>query len=139
MNYNWVEDIVDMHRKFGVHEAVNKMDKEKLRKFLQFRLSCIKEELDETNKAFQTKNSEEMVDGLIDIIVFTLGTLEVFDVDCDQAWQTVMSANFAKEVGIKDGRPNPNGLPDLIKRPDWEAPDHTGNHGLFPKTFGKEK
>ena len=138
MNYNWVEDIVDMHRKFGVHEVVQKMDKATLRKFLQFRLACIKEELDETNKAFMMKNSEETVDGLIDIMVFTLGTLELFDVDCDKAWQQVMQANFAKEVGVKSGRPNPLGLPDLVKRSDWEAPDHTDNHGLFPKTYGKD-
>jgi hypothetical protein len=34
-----------------------------------------------------------------------------------------------KKVGIKETRPNPLGLPDLIKPKDWKAPSHKGNHG----------
>ena len=139
MNYNWVEDIVDMHRKFGFHEAVKKMDKKQLREFLKLRMNMIEEEVKETREAFQAKNSEEMVDGIIDTIVFCIGTLDLFDVDADRAWQEVMQANFAKNRGVKEGRPNPLGLPDLIKRDDWAAPEHYGNWGLFPKTFGREK
>ena len=35
----------------------------------------------------------------------------------------------SKEVGIKQGRPNPLGLPDLIKPEGWTPPDHSGNYG----------
>ena len=38
---------------------------------------------------------------------------------------------MAKEVGIKKERPNPYGLPDLIKPDDWEPPCHEDNHGKF--------
>jgi hypothetical protein len=38
-----------------------------------------------------------------------------------------------KEVGIKPSRPNPLGLPDLIKPEGWTPPSHEGNHGLLSK------
>ena len=138
MNYNWVEDVVDMHRKFGFHKAVEKMTQQQLREFLKLRLNMVEEEVKETRDAFMHKNSEEFVDGLIDTIVFCIGTLDLFDVDADKAWQEVMAANFAKKRGVKTGRPNPLGLPDLIKKKEWAAPDHYGNHGLLPKAFNRE-
>ena len=50
-----------------------------------------------------------------------------------------MRANYDKEVGSKPGRPNPFGLPDLMKPDDWEAPSHEGNHGNRLKTFSNGK
>ena len=41
----------------------------------------------------------------------------------------IIKANLSKEVGVKESRPNPLGLPDLIKPEGWEAPSHEGNHG----------
>ncbi len=38
---------------------------------------------------------------------------------------------MAKERGIKPERPNPLGLPDLIKPAGWVAPSHADNHGLL--------
>jgi len=38
---------------------------------------------------------------------------------------------MTKEVGIKASRPNPLGLPDLIKPEGWQPPSHQGNHGLL--------
>jgi hypothetical protein len=42
---------------------------------------------------------------------------------------------MAKSPGVKEGRPNPFGLPDLIKPEGWEAPNHEGNHGDIAKAF----
>ena len=42
-----------------------------------------------------------------------------------------------KEVGVKPGRPNPLGLPDLIKPADWVGPDHTNNTGILTRVFNK--
>jgi hypothetical protein len=53
------------------------------------------------------------------------------DVDIGEAWSEVLDANMNKSVGIKEGRPNPMGLPDLVKPEGWTAPDHLGNHGNF--------
>jgi len=127
---NWVKDIKAMHAKYGVHEWVE-ANPEKLEQLLQFRVAFLKEEFDETFKATGEKDAEEIVDGLIDLCVVAIGTLDVMGIDADEAWYNVHKANMAKEVGVKESRPNPLGLPDLIKPEGWKAPDHTGNHGLL--------
>jgi predicted HAD superfamily Cof-like phosphohydrolase len=128
---DWANDIMMMHHKFGVRDWFenNKGNKDLMEKYLQFRLAMCKEELDETFDAFEANDPEEVVDGLIDLCVFAIGTLDVFGVDANEAWDRVFEANMAKSVGIKEGRPNPFGLPDLIKPEGWEAPTHDGNHG----------
>ena len=127
---SWVEDIKDMHAKYGVHEWV-KNNPEKLEQLLHFRVAFLKEEFDETFKATGEKDAEEIVDGLIDLCVVAIGTLDVMGIDANEAWHNVHKANMAKNVGIKESRPNPLGLPDLVKPEGWKAPDHTGNHGLL--------
>ena len=132
MSENWVDDINAMHKKFGVHDWFKKelaKDSNKLKEFLEFRMKMVQEEVDETNEAIQHKDPEEIVDGLIDICVFAIGTLDAFGVDAYAAWDQIYNANMMKEVGVKEGRPNPLGLPDLIKPDNWENPSHKGNHG----------
>ena len=130
MSMNWVNDIKDMHHKYGVHEWV-KNNPEKLEQLLHFRVSFLKEEFDETFKAVGEKDAEEIVDGLIDLCVVAIGTLDLMGVDAHEAWHVVNKANMAKEVGVKESRPNPLGLPDLVKPEGWVAPSHAGNHGLL--------
>lgn len=132
---DWVNDIYMMHNRFGVREWFdkNKDNKDLMDKYLKFRLSMCKEELDETLDAVEAKDPEEIVDGLIDMCVFAIGTLDVFGVDANEAWDRVYKANVSKDVGVKEGRPNPFGLPDLIKPEGWEAPSHEGNHGDLNK------
>lgn len=130
MSLNWVNDIKDMHHKYGVHEWV-KNNPEKLEQLLHFRVSFLKEEFDETFKAVGEKDAEEIVDGLIDLCVVAIGTLDLMGIDAHEAWHVVNKANMAKEVGVKESRPNPLGLPDLVKPEGWVAPSHAGNHGLL--------
>jgi len=131
MSSNWVNDMNSMHVKYGVHGSVDKMDKKKLQAFLDFRLNFLEEELNETRAAAQNGDAEEIVDGLIDLCVVAIGTLDAFEVDAHKAWDEVLKANMAKEVGVKEGRPNPLGLPDLVKPEGWVGPSHEGNHGKF--------
>ena len=130
---DWANDIYMMHNKFGVKEwfEANKDNKDLMDKYLRFRLSMCKEELDETLAAIDNKDPEEIVDGLIDLCVFAIGTLDVFNVDANKAWDDVYKANMSKSPGVKEGRPNPFGLPDLIKPDGWTAPSHEDNHGDF--------
>jgi predicted HAD superfamily Cof-like phosphohydrolase len=130
---DWVNDIYMMHNKFGVTDwfLANSDNKELMDKYLKFRLAMCKEELDETLDALDAKDPEEIVDGLIDLCVFAIGTLDVFGVDANEAWDRVYAANIAKTVGVKDGRPNEYGLPDLVKPDGWVAPNHNGNHEYF--------
>lgn len=136
-----VSDIEDMHKKYQVNEWVatqlDNGDMKKLQQLLAFRLDFVEEEFEETLKAFADKNPEEIVDGLIDIIVIALGTLDMFNVDTDWAWEKVHNANMNKEVGVKPGRPNPLGLPDLIKPEGWTAPNHSENTGILTRVFNK--
>ena len=140
MSTNWFKDMQDMHRKYGVDkwmqaEKQSDVDWRRINKFMQFRLGMMQEELDETKEAFELKDAPGMVDGIIDLCVFAIGTLEVFGVDAHKAWDEVYRANMSKEVGIKEGRPNPLGLPDLKKPDDWQGPVHEDNCGNISDSF----
>ena len=138
MSTNWFKDMQAMHKKYGVDEWMKKekvSDWSRLNKFMDFRIKMMQEELDETKTAFKKGDAEEVVDGIIDMCVFAIGTLEVFGVDANKAWDQVLKANMSEEVGIKEGRPNPLGLPDLVKPEGWEGPTHKGNHGNITDSF----
>lgn len=136
MSKDWVKDINEMQTKYGTREWVDTQFEltniGKLHKFLEFRVAFLQEELDETKAALSpTFDPEEVVDGLIDLCVVAIGTLDAFGVDPYKAWDAVHAANMTKEVGVKASRPNPLGVPDLIKPEGWIAPSHVGNHGLL--------
>jgi len=140
MSNNWFKDMQDMHKKYGVNkwmqaEQQSDVPIKRLKEYMEFRIGMMQEELDETKQAFKDNNPEEMVDGIIDLCVFAIGTLEVFGVDANKAWDEVYKANMSKEVGIKEGRPNPLGLPDLVKPEGWTGPNHEGNHGNITDSF----
>ena len=134
MSENWVKDINEMHQKYGVHDWFenNKDNKDLMRKYLMFRMLMIGEEYQETLSAINNSDAEEVVDGLIDMCVFAIGTLDVMGVDANEAWNKVYNANMAKSPGVKPGRPNRFGLPDLLKPSGWTPPSHEGNHGDLP-------
>ena len=127
MSKDLVNDIKKMHAKFGVNDAVTKMTKKKREEFLKFRIAFLEEELTELKQ--NTDKPEEIVDACIDLSVVAIGTLEALGVDVNKAWNEVQRANMAKEPGVKEGRPNPLGLPDLIKPEGWTAPSHASNTG----------
>jgi len=131
MSNDWVKDIRDMHAHYGMHEKFNEFDDEKKKLFLEFRARFLQEELDELKD--NTSNPEEVVDALIDLCVVAIGTLDAYGIDSYKAWDEVLRANMNKRVGVKPGRPNPLGLPDLMKPEGWTAPSHEGNHGNLPK------
>jgi len=136
MSKDWVQDINEMHQKFGVHEwfEENKHDKELMRKYLAFRITMMYEELGEIISAAQVQsNPEEVVDGMIDLCVFAIGTMDVMGVDAHAAWDEILRANMSKEKGVKPGRPNPWGMPDMVKPAGWRAPQNTDNHGHIPE------
>ena len=132
MSRDWVRDIFNMHLHYKTTDAMKSMDKEKLKLFLEFRIRFLREELEELENA---KNPDDVVDALIDLCVVAIGTLDAFDVDPYRAWDEVFDANMKKEVGIKESRPNPLGLPDLIKPPGWVAPTHYNNYGTLSKIW----
>lgn len=137
MSKDWVKDINDMHAKFGVHDWVKLKSKDPrvMSEFMKFRMNFIREEFNETVEAAKREDAEEIVDGLIDICVVAIGTLDAYGVNAHEAWDQVHNANMSKEPGVKESRPNPLGLPDLIKPKGWKGPSHKDNHGIFDKLF----
>ena len=103
MSKDWVKDISDMQYKYGVKKWMhdNQDNADLLNKYIEFRLKFIREELMETEAAFTNKDAEEIVDGLIDLCVVAIGTLDALGVDSHKAWDEVLKANLAKEVGVK--------------------------------------
>ena len=138
---DWVKDISEMHTKFGVNPVIRTLDKVELRTFLKFRIDFLQEELDELSREFDgtgevgNKAADNTVDALIDLCVVAIGTLNAFDVDSYEAWSRVHGKNMQKNAGVNASRPNPLGLPDLIKPAGWTAPTHADNVGLFSKVF----
>ena len=132
MSRDWAFDIAMMHEKYGVHPVVEKMNVDTLKQFLRFRVRFLEEELTELKNA---TNADDAVDALIDLCVVAIGTLDGFGVDSHKAWDAVLIANMNKEVGIKESRPNPLGLPDLIKPIGWVAPSHADNEGKLKEIF----
>lgn len=132
MDCDWVGDVERMSAKFGVRSAVAKFGSERLSAFMQFRMDFLQEELRE---GLSAKTADDLVDSLVDLCVVAVGTLEAAGVDVREAWRRVMEANMAKEPGVKPERPNPLGLPDLIKPAGWIAPEHGDNIGDLYKLF----
>ena len=125
----WVKDIDDMHFIYGVKDWVDNSCPNTRKALLELRLSMLKEEYTETLTAYMKGDPEEVVDGLVDLCVIAIGTLDILGVDADKAWNEVLKANLSKKVGVKPSRPNPLKLPDLIKPEGWVGPNHKNNHG----------
>ena len=130
MGKDWIEDISLLHTQMQQKDLPKGFSDEMLTELLRFRVKMLEEELNEIREA---KSAEDVVDGLIDLAVFVVGTLDHFGVDGYKAWNAIQRANMSKHPGIKPQRPNPFGLPDMIKPQGWQGPDHTGNHGLLSK------
>ena len=140
----WLSDINDMHYKFGATEWVEDMYRSKnykiLNDFLAFRLDFLEEEFEETQAAFLNKDHKEVVDGLIDLIVIAIGTLDLFKCNADVAWDKIHHSNMAKEPGANKSRKNPFGLPDMVKPEGWKGPNITEEDcGILSDIFESEK
>lgn len=133
------EDIKAMQEKFGHKQWVedNKDNKEMLRKLLNFRIcKMMDEEMNELRSAaFVDEDPEEIVDALIDLMVFSVSILDLFGVDGQKEWDAVYAANMKKEPGVKPGRPNKFGMPDMLKPEGWVAPVNDNNTGLLKDLY----
>jgi len=138
MSRDFVYDMEVMNAKSGSRDIVADMSPETLKAMLNHRVNFLQEELDELKTAIANDDPEEIVDAFIDMSVVAISTLDDFHIDIYSAWNEVLSANLTKEPGVNPTRPNPLGLPDMIKPEDWVPPSHDGNWGLFYKMVAKE-
>lgn len=128
MSKDWVKDLEELHAKFNppCKEQVALMGPERLAAFLAFRFLFLEEELRETLEA---TTADDVVDGLIDLCVVAVGTLDAFGVDGHKAWEQVHTANMAKVCG-ETKRQGGFGM-DLQKPEGWEPPHHFDNVGCL--------
>lgn len=125
-------DLRKMHNHYGFDEDPFDLTQ------LVGRIEFLQEELDEIKKSFSENDAEGIVDGLIDLIVVAVGTLDRAKVDFWKAWDAVYSANMAKQRGTNDKRPNASGV-DLVKPEGWKPPSHRDNLGTLPEILDSDK
>lgn len=137
MSQDWVQDMRNQHAKFGVNDWVEtyKYDEAMLKEFLTHKVKFIGEEFDEMKLALDNietgDNPADFVDAAVDMITVILDMMVAMKVDMNEAWDEVHRTVMSKEAGIKPERPNPLGIPDLIKPEGWEGPEHGHNTGLI--------
>ena len=129
-------DISMLQDFYEIPAAMDKLTLEQKKEFIKFLFNFLQEEVNEGVEAISEKDGDGVIDALIDLIVVAGDTLITLGVDFDKAWKSVLKANMAKTVGVKEGRPNPLGLPDLIKDLTiWVASSHVDNLGDFQRAL----
>lgn len=136
MSLDWTADCLELLRlqKAGP-EVTTYQSAEWIERFLEFRVAFLEEELTETRTALKDGSAEGFADGLIDLCVVAVGTLAALGIDVRAAWDRVHAANASKVSGVNPSRPNPLGLPDLIKPPGWVSPSHAGHVNFLQRVF----
>ncbi len=118
-------------------EKFNFKDGEVTEEVVDYRMSLLTEEYQETVGAHMVGNAEELVDGHIDLIVIAMGNLEIFGVDAHEAFNRVMVANMSKVLG-KRRESDPEGK-SIMKPEGWVGPDHSDNHGELDRVYDERE
>lgn len=87
-------------------------------KFLTERQNMMYEELCEIAKACVQNNPEGVLDGLVDLVYFAIGTATLLDYDFNEAFRRVHAANMQKVRAYTE-----RSAVDLIKPHGWKSPD----------------
>ncbi len=90
-------------------------------KINNLRISLIKEELIELQKAIQDKNVVEIADALTDILYVTYGAGHAFGINLDKCFDEVQNSNMSK-LGT-DGKPIYNDAGKVMKGPHYFKPN----------------
>jgi predicted HAD superfamily Cof-like phosphohydrolase len=89
----------------------------------QFKMyhKLIKEEVKELKEAIKLKNTTEILDALIDILVVTIGAGHSMGFNMEGAWNEVMKTNFAK-INSETGKVIKREDGKVLKPEGWEEP-----------------
>lgn len=115
-----IVDVLNFQQKLGhlMQSTPGHLTKRKLRE----RLECMREELNEFEKAIEAQDLEEQFDALIDLVYFAKGTANMLGLTSVWAlgWLEVQRANMTKVPGVtKRGH-----AVDAVKPEGWQPPDH---------------
>ena len=90
-------------------------------KINELRISLIKEELEELQKAVKDNDILEVADALTDILYVAYGAGHAFGIDLDKCFNEVQESNMSK-LG-PDGKPIYNESGKVMKGPNYFKPD----------------
>lgn len=85
------------------------------------RVRMIEEEVSELKVAVLDNDAEKVLDALVDIVYFTIGTSVLLDADFNEAFRRVHKANMRKVRAYTE-----RSAVDLVKPPGWEPADLSG-------------
>ena len=83
-------------------------------------MNLIKEEFEETTKAFYDEDLVEVADGLADMVWVIMGMCNSVGIDFDKVWKEVKSSNMSKFV---DGKSIKNDAGKIMKPETYFKPN----------------
>ena len=86
----------------------------------QLYMNLIKEEFEETAKAFEEEDLVEVADGLADMVWVIMGMCNSVGIDFDKIWEEVKSSNMSKFV---DGKFIKNAAGKIMKQETYFKPN----------------
>ena len=86
----------------------------------QLYMNLIKEEFEETAKAFEDEDLVEVADGLADMVWVIMGMCNSVGIDFDKIWEEVKSSNMSKFV---DGKFIKNDVGKIMKPETYFKPN----------------
>ena len=86
----------------------------------QLYMNLIKEEFEETAKAFEEEDLIEVADGLADMVWVIMGMCNSVGIDFDKIWEEVKSSNMSKFV---DGKFIKNDVGKIMKPETYFKPN----------------
>lgn len=92
------------------------------REHVDFRVSCLDEEMRELKVALRNGDQVGFIDALCDLTYFAIGTALVCGYDYPRHFDAVAQANLDKTRGTKKGRENSAGV-DVVKPAGWIGPE----------------
>lgn len=87
---------------------------------MNFRINAMAEELDELREAYEEGRLDEIIDALIDLSYFAMGTAALMGIDWEIHWMEVHEANMKKFRG----KTKRQFAGDAAKPSDWVPPNH---------------
>lgn len=109
-------DLVLMLKEFQKKFGLTKGGSDK--RFLDERGNMMYEELCEYYRAIKNNDPENVLDGLVDLVYFAIGTATLLEWDFNEAFRRVHAANMKKVRAYTE-----RSAVDLIKPNGWEAAD----------------
>lgn len=118
---NFVEDIKDFHKKFGLeYQGPPRALPFELS---EFRYNFMREELFEYADARDHDDKAKQLDALVDLLYVAFGTAYLHGFDIRAAWNRVHEANMKKVRALREEDSVRGSTYDVVKPPGWRAPD----------------